>query len=442
MHPSVIDAVRDQVEKWAVPGISLATLVDGEVETAVLGVGNAATGAPVRTDTLFQIGSISKIFTTTLLMTLVDEGAVGLDAPIVTWIPDLPLADPDARARVTLRHLVTHHGGFYGDRFDDHGTGDEALARAVAAFGDLPQQTAVGELWTYCNAGFDLTARVIEVVSGRTFESLMRERVLAPLGMDTATYFTAEAIRHSVAVGHEGEAGALEISDPWPIGRRSAGAGGVIATASHLAAFAAMHLADGEYRGTRVLSPASAHAMRAQQAPADPFRTWGLGWSRIEVGGELGIEHGGATNGFRAKLLLLPERNAAIALLTNHENGGPAMAEIARVWQREAFGLVSAPRPSHPVDPGLLGARAGTYTQGLSDLVLTATDAGFEAVPIQRNPWNAESTTGKGFRLRALGDDLFVAEGGLADGGMADFIRAEDGSVRFLRFGGRLHYPA
>lgn len=442
MHDTVTAAVRDQLETWGVPGMSLATLVDGEVETAVAGVTNAVTRTPVRPDTLSQIGSISKIFTTTLLMTFVDEGLVDLDAPVRTWIPDLPLADAAARETVTPRHLVTHHGGFYGDRFDDHGAGDDALARTIAAIGDLDQQTAPGELWTYCNLGFDIAARITEIVGGKPFEALMAERVFAPLGMDSATYFASEAIRHSVAVGHEGDGEELAISTPWALPRRSAGAGGVIATPSHLLAFAAMHLGDGEYRGARVLSAESARAMQAEQAPSDPFRTWGLGWSRNDVGGLLGIEHGGATNGFRAKLLLLPERNAAIALLTNHENGGAAMAAVTKVWLREVLGVSGIPRPSGAVDAAVLDARAGTYSQGLADLVLTRAGDGFDVTQVTHNAWNDESKEGKPFHLRALSDDVLVAEGGLSDGGAADFIRADDGSVRFLRFGGRLHYPA
>src|SRR5215216_5252376 len=201
-----IERLRETIEsekaRWSVPGLAIGVLDGDDVETAAFGIENLNTGTAVKPETLFQIGSISKIFTTTLIMSLVDEDALDLDRPVIEYIPDLPLADPTARTMITLRHLVTHMGGFFGDRFDDHGRGDDALARTVAAFGDLPQQTAPGELWTYCNAGFDLAGRVAEVVTGRRFEDLIRERIFLPLQLGRATFFPDEAILFSVAAGH------------------------------------------------------------------------------------------------------------------------------------------------------------------------------------------------------------------------------------------------
>ncbi|MDQ2682429.1 MAG: beta-lactamase family protein [Chloroflexota bacterium] len=441
MQDGIEHVVREQMERWAIPGVSIATLRDGKVETGTWGIASIATGAPVQPETLFQVGSISKVFTTTLLMTFVDEGKLALDTPAAHYLPDLPLMDTAAREAVTLRHLVTHMSGFYGDRFDDQGVGDDALANAVAAFCDLPQQTAPGELWTYCNAGFDLVARVMEVVSGQRFEDLMRARVFDPLGMDSTTYFAAEAIRHPVAVGHEGDKEELTIADPWPIPRRSNGAGGISSTASQLMNFAAMHISDGEYNGTRVLSQESARAMRKEHAIADPFRTWGLGWSRDEINGVAVVEHGGATNGFTARLVVVPARKQAIAILLNHAQGGSAHPEIAKVWLREAVGLSRSERPIVPVNPELIASRVGTYSHGLGDLILTAAPHGFDVQRVQRNPFSGSEKAGKPFRLRPVSDDIYAADGGGTDGSYADFIRNPDGSTRFLRFGGRLAFP-
>lgn len=137
------EAIRAEMERWQVPGISVGILKDGEVQIAGYGTVNLETGAPVLPETLFQIGSISKTFTATLVLQLVDEGRLDLDVPVITYVPDLPLADDDARRTITLRHLLTHTAGFYGDRFDDQGNGDDALARAVAAYSTLAQQTAL-----------------------------------------------------------------------------------------------------------------------------------------------------------------------------------------------------------------------------------------------------------------------------------------------------------
>lgn len=441
MLEQITNVVASEMERWGIPGISVSTLHDGEVETRSFGIASIATNAPIQDNTLLQVGSISKVFTTTLVMTFVDEGVVDLDTPVITWIPELPLADESARTSITLRHLLTHMSGFWGDRFDDQGNGDDALARAIAAFQDLPQQTAPGELWTYCNAGFDLAARILEKVSNKRFEDLMRERVLSPLGMDSTTYFAAEAIRHPVAVGHEGDPGDLRISDPWPIPRRSNGAGGVTSSTAQLLTFAAMHMNDGELNGARVLSAQSARAMRQEQAVADPFRVWGLGWFRWEIGGEVIVGHTGTTNGFTARLILIPARKSAIAILSNHAAATPANLAIAETWLEHAHGLKESERPLVTVNPELLGSRVGTYSHRLGDLTLTAEPDGFHVERVSRNPFDGSERPGKPFRLRPVSDDIYRADGGGTDGSYADFIRNPDGSVRFLRFGGRLAFP-
>ena len=160
------------------------------------------TGQPVRPETLFQAGSISKIFTTTLIMQLVDDGLLDLDAPILPHYPSLRLADEAATARVTMRHLLTHTAGFYGDRFEDYGGGDDAIDRAIAEFHSLRQYTPPGEVWAYSNTGFQLAGGVAARILGTTFERAVQERVLDPLGLTRTFYFAQDAITYPLAVGH------------------------------------------------------------------------------------------------------------------------------------------------------------------------------------------------------------------------------------------------
>lgn len=438
---NIRDVIEQQISDWNVPGLTIGILCDGEVQTGAFGIANANTGIATRPETLFQIGSISKIFTTTLIMTLVEEGKVTLDTPVITYIPDLPLGDKTARETITLRHLVTHMSGFYGDRFDDQGRGDDALARAVAAYGDLPQQTAPGELWTYCNAGFDLAGRVAEVVTGQGFEALMRARIFKPLGMARATYFPDEAILHAVAVGHlkstTGEG--VDVASPWPIPRRSGPAGAISTNVEELLRFARMHLQDGELDGTRIISADSARAMRSFEVDADAFRTWGLGWSRREVGGELLIEHNGATNGFTARLTTIPARGFALAILTNHNSGGAAHTKISETALSRWFGIEET---SHEFLPDFdVKAHAGTYGHRLGDLTLIPDGDHFRVERINRNPFAGTESVGDPFVLRPIGDRYLLAEGGGFDGAFGEFILNTDGSIRFLRFGGRLAHP-
>ncbi|GIW04031.1 MAG: hypothetical protein KatS3mg059_0651 [Thermomicrobiales bacterium] len=254
------ETIHQQMERWQVPGLAIGLYDNGRVETAAYGVAHVETGCAVTPGTLFQIGSISKVFTTTLVMTLVEDGKLDLDIPVVRYVPELPLADETARRTITLRHLLTHMAGFYGDRFDDHGDGDDALAKAVAAFADLPQQTAPGELWTYCNAGFDLAGRAVERVLGMPFEQAMRERVFAPLGLERTTYFAKEAIRHRGGRGarpRARSAGRRRSRTPWPIPRRSNPAGGISSSCRRTAA-------------VRGVSPARRRARAASASYASP----------------------------------------------------------------------------------------------------------------------------------------------------------------------------
>ncbi len=434
--------VLEQMEKWNVPGVAVGIFDGDDVEFSGFGITNIETGQPVAPETLFQIGSISKIFTATLAMTLVDDGLLDLDIPIVTYVPELVLADSAARESITARQLLTHTAGFYGDRFDDQGTGDDALQKAVCAFGDLPQQTAPGELYTYCNAGIDLVGRAIENILGQPFESAMKERVFERLGLERSTYFAAEAIRHSVAVGHEvgGEDG-LIVSDPWPIPRRSNAAGGVTSNVPELIRFAVMHLRNGAVGDKRVISEESAIAMRTVQAKADYTHDRGLAWVIHDIGNLQVVEHAGATNGFLSRMVLVPDQNYAIAVLTNGEYGASVHGAIIAKALENRFGTREAGRARVSLSPEQLDLFAGTFTHQLADSVITRDETGLVMKRIGHNPFSGESKDLGDYRLSPLSETVFIVDDGALEGSIGELFFNGDGTVRFLRLGGRLGYP-
>src|SRR5262249_15197859 len=140
--------------------------------------------ATVAADTLFQIGSITKTMTATIVMRLVEMGKLDLGTPIRAYLPDLRLSDEAGAARRTMRHLLTHVGGWEGDYliFADTGRGDDALARFIAKMEGAPQLTPLGEVWAYNNAGFYIAGRVIEAVTGQSYEMAAKKLQLVPLG--------------------------------------------------------------------------------------------------------------------------------------------------------------------------------------------------------------------------------------------------------------------
>lgn len=137
LPPAFVAEVRDRLvslaEDRGIPGAVLAVLHDDEIHEWSTGVTSLSTGVEVTPEAIFQIGSITKVWTATLVMQLVDEGGVELDAPVRTYLPELRFADPVATERTTLRHLLTHTSGVDGDVFEDFGRGDDAVARYVEA---------------------------------------------------------------------------------------------------------------------------------------------------------------------------------------------------------------------------------------------------------------------------------------------------------------------
>jgi CubicO group peptidase (beta-lactamase class C family) len=137
-----------------VPGAAIGIEHDGA--EAVYGWGATSIENPLDVDPtmLFQIGSITKTVTGTIAMQLVAQGRLDLDAPVRRYLPELRLADDDGAARVTMRHLLTHTGGWFGDHFTDPSRVDDALEQIVAELPELPQLAPLAEIWSYCNSGF------------------------------------------------------------------------------------------------------------------------------------------------------------------------------------------------------------------------------------------------------------------------------------------------
>jgi CubicO group peptidase (beta-lactamase class C family) len=222
----VFEAVRARQAELRVPGVALGVLRDGEERHEGFGVTSVENPLEVTPETRFQIGSISKTFTGTVVLYLVAEGVLELDRPVRAYLPDLVLADADAAEQVTLRHLLSHTAGWVGDYFEDTGWGEDAVARYVAEMRTLPQLTPVGELWSYNNAGFALARRVVEVVTGEPFEQVVKRLVFDPLELTSSTYWPWEVMTERFAVGHIDDGDDVRIARPWPIGRSAHPAGG------------------------------------------------------------------------------------------------------------------------------------------------------------------------------------------------------------------------
>ena len=365
------DRLTTLAEKHGVVGASLAVSQGGELVEAATGVLNLRTGQPATPASVFQAGSITKVWTATLVMQLVDEGLVDLDAPVVSYLPDFRVADQRLSSTVTVRQLLTHTSGIDGDLFLDTGRGDDALERYVAAMAELTETVPQGKVMSYCNSGYSLLGHLVATLRGATYETVLRERLLEPLGLDSAGMLPEEALLWGAATGHVVPPGTTEpvVTPQWGIFRSAGPAGLLHSTAAAQLAFAQLHLAGGVTAdGTRLLSAESAATMLVPHVDV-PDRwllgqAWGLGWILATWGDQQVFGHDGATLGQGAFLRVLPEKDLAIALMTN---GGRAPRDLYMdLFGEIATALAGAsldplPEPtSVEVDPARF---VGTYTR-------------------------------------------------------------------------------
>src|SRR5215208_5440132 len=322
----ITQKIGSEMKRLQVPGVSIGIWHKGKEYAARFGITSVEHPLPVTVDTLFQTGSISKTFTGTLIMMLAEQGKIDLDAPVRKYLKDFKVKDKEVSKQVTLRHLLTHMGGWVGDYFNDFGNGDEALAKMVRDIGKMPQIQPLGTIWSYNNTGFNVASRIIEVVTKKPYEQAMQEMLLDPLGLDMTFFYPSDILfTHRFVVGHYAEKGQVKVARPWAIGRAGNGVGGVVSTVRDLLKYARFHMSRGK---KDVISGKSLKAMRVPQADAGARGMMGITWFIRTVGDVTAYAHGGATNGQQAYFFFIPDKDFACAILTNSDDGGIITAGI------------------------------------------------------------------------------------------------------------------
>jgi CubicO group peptidase (beta-lactamase class C family) len=400
---SALQARLDQLrEQHEVPAASVAVLRAEEVDAAASGVLNLATGVEATADSLFQIGSITKVWTATLVMQLVDEGRIELDAPVRRYLPSFRVADEAVSGAVTIRHLLTHTSGIDGDHFADTGRGDGALERYVETCAGLPQVHPLGATMSYCNTGYTVLGRVLEVVTDTVWDDLLRLRLVEPLELTHTVTLPEDVLRFRAAIGHIQPPGQeLRPAPAWGLPRTAGPAGAICSTATELLAFAGLHLRDGlGHDGKRLLSEEAARAMRTPQVEVptggigESEAHWGLGWSVYTWSGRAVVGHDGGTIGQAAFLRVVPDSGAAVALLTNGGDAYGLFHDLCGELLAEVAGVELPAEPVPPASPiavdatGYIGRyeRAGASIEVASKngglvLIQTVTGLGSEMTP-------------------------------------------------------------
>jgi CubicO group peptidase (beta-lactamase class C family) len=354
-----------------VPGASLAVLTGGQVHELASGVLHRGTGVPVTPGAVFLSGSIAKVYTATLVMRLAGEGRLDLDAPVVDVLPEFGTPDPAATRAITVRRLLSHTGGVTNDFTLDTGRGDDCLARYVDAARRVALDCPPGTAMSYGGLGYIVLGRLIETITGLTWDRALTDLLFTPLGLERSMTLPEEALRFPVAMSHLGEPGADPGPAPsWDLMPRSAGpAGRVIVSAGDMARFARMHLDGGlTADGTRVLSAAAVAAMQRRETDVPDKWTvsadgWGLGWTLYDWNGVPGYGHDGAAIGQYAYLRVVPHADLVLVLMTNGGAARLLYADLFRELLAELAG-VTVPQPFAPaaVPPAVdLAPLLGTY---------------------------------------------------------------------------------
>lgn len=380
MATDALDAlITEQMQAHQVPGLAVALIGHGCVAyERGFGVTSIEPDAalPITPQTVFRAGSVTKPMTATLLMRLVEDGLLDLDAPICEYDRDLRLSDPTAAAKITLRMLLSHTSGLpsdleYHDRRTQRGYGTdlEQYTAEVLPYYRLIAPPGTG--FHYSNPGINLAARLGEIVTDKPYPALMRDYLFAPFGMSRSTFDPLEALTVPLALGHARDtSNQVSVKRPFIDNPMEYPCGYALTTAHDLAAFALAHLGDGGLSADVIQSM---HHVQADQYNGEGY---GLGFRRRQYRGLRFVGHNGAIGKYGAVLAMLPDVGCGMVMLFNR---APGFWGSARQIMEQALDLLSetdvpvSEQQSAAVLPNL-GPYAGRYLSYDLGLIEVAPD--------------------------------------------------------------------
>ena len=436
--------IQKEMKRLRVPGVAIGIHHKGKEWTAGFGVTSLENPLPVNSDTLMQVGSISKTFTATLLMMLAERGKVTLDLPVRRYIKDFKLKDESVAKKVTVRHLLTHTGGWVGDYFNSFGDGDDALDKMVKDISHLPQIQPLGKIWSCNNTGFNVASRGIEVVTKKPYEQALQDMLLDPLGLNMSFLYPSDILfTHRFVVGHYRKDGKTHVSRPWAIGRAGNGVGGVVSTVNDLLKYARFHMGDGKSpSGNKIIKRKSLQAMRVKQVSAGGRGDMGITWFIRYADNLTAYARGGATNGQQAYFFYIPEKDFALAILTNSDEGGVITAQTFG-WALDLYFGIKLKSPKPMKNPQDGKEFIGRYKIGTEcfDIKTKGKYLVFHHIPLGGFP-TPDEPPGPALppmRFAFYEKDNLIGLDEPYNGALADIIRDEKGRVKYFRVGGRAH---
>ena len=344
----VEDYVSQVRANWRNVGMAVAVVKGSEIVYAG-GFGTRQWGESPKIDsnTLFQVGSTTKAFTTAAFAILVEEGVLRWDDPVVQYLPTFRLSDPWLTENLTLRDLLAHRGGIRDSLLPFLGVmnAEESIRQLRYRKPDAPFRDS----FCYSNLMYAAAGRVLEVVTNMPWGQFVREKLLRPLKMDrsltspiecwnpehvTESFFGSarssgcsihDARDSNVAMPHAWDAQGSRVILPWQSYNNAAAAGSLISSVSDMANWLILNVNEGRFCGRQLLSPGMIRVLHAPQnlhsvnqfPYAAETESYAMGWFRSEHAGQVQLEHGGGIIGFPAYMAVLPKRRVAVVVLSN-----------------------------------------------------------------------------------------------------------------------------
>ncbi|HEY3505970.1 MAG TPA: serine hydrolase domain-containing protein [Actinocatenispora sp.] len=310
---AVDSLVRDYLDRTGLPGAEVA-VTHGRDVVRVAGYGHDSAGRQVTGRTPMPVASLSKSFTALAVLQLVEEHKVDLDAPVHTYVPDFRLADPRG-ARITVRQLLDQTSGMSDAEFPDLRLAQpNTLDGAVRRLHGAGLDSAPGAKFHYHNPNYQVAGRLVELVSGESYDTYLRRHVFTPLGMSASRSVLTSRALDSLPRGHIRAYGAV-LTEPEPYWF-TGGSHGVVTTAADLSRWLVAQNSGGVGPGGhRILS---ADGIALSHTPQPHASQYALGWRRQAMPGEpVEIRHNGELFTYTAEQVLLPASGYGIAVLTN-----------------------------------------------------------------------------------------------------------------------------
>jgi len=326
-------AIENTMKKLQLPGLAIGIIKDRQVVYSKgFGLAEVGTERLVTPQSVFQLGSVSKMMVGIAIMQLKEQGKIDLDAPVITYLPYFRLAD-ERYKEITIRHLLSHRAGLpfnvrsvdytYPADYQSPEYDEGALERHVRSLTSVRLQSAPGAQMQYSDLGFEILGDVIAKVSGQSFEAYTQDHIFTPLGMQHTTFLVRDIPPELLAAPHVLQGSNIVVNSYFPYSRQHAPSSHLFSNVEDMSRYALAQLNRGQLGETRILPAAAYEEMWAPQGDAEALSQWeqkvGLGWFIGDQEGHRLVGHGGGDIGFGCGFIMAPDDGLAVVVMVNRD---------------------------------------------------------------------------------------------------------------------------